>query len=188
MRSSARLFFDFVVIVILLGTGAAQIKSSITGHTFRNDNLGLTYSFPEMLVPSPTKGLPQDPKGREHIILALWDHPRRTPAPRVVFLYDTKARPSAWSAEAIAGHYLRALALRPGEGYKMGQPQKMSVAGKTMWRMDYWKPDNSGQSYNCAIVFPLPDRRILFIQLNAASERELDLLRDSLKGLKFDQQ
>jgi hypothetical protein len=105
-----------------------------------------------------------------------------------VFLYDTKARPAAWSAETIADHYLRALRLRPGEGYKMGQPQKVSIAGKTMWRMDYWKPNDSGQSYNCAIVFPLEDRRILFIQLNAASEPELNLLRDSLKGLKLDQQ
>jgi hypothetical protein len=184
MRSFVRVSFDLVVVMMLLGTGTAQVKGSAAAHTFRNDNLGLTYTFPEVLAPSPDEGLPRDPKGREYIILALWDQPRRTPVPRIVFLYDTKPRPSTWSSDTIAHHYLRTLT--PGEGYKMGQPQRMSVAGKTTWRMDYWKPDDSGQSYNCAMVFPLEDRRVLFIQLNAPSERELDLLRDSLKGLKFD--
>ena len=52
--------------------------------------------------------------------------------------------------------------------------------------MDYWYPDDAGQDYNSAIVIPLPDRTGLFIQLNAASDTDLNVLVNSLQSLKFD--
>ena len=132
----------------------------------------------------PESELPRDSAGREHINLALWDNPRRT-IPRAVFLYDSMVRPYGMSREAIADSYLRSI--RTGEGYKMGKPRRVSIAGNIMWRMDYWRPDPAGQSYNSGIVIPLQDRRVLAIQMNAASARELDLTVSSLQGLKFDQ-
>jgi len=39
--------------------------------------------------------------------------------------------------------------------------------------MDYWRPDDSGQSYNSAMVYPFKGEKVLFIQMNAASQREL---------------
>jgi len=172
------------LILAFLGTATGQVKTSLTGRTFKNDNIGLTYTFPEAFTPEPEDQLPQDPKGREHIILALWDKPRHTPIPRIVFLYDTKVEPASFTLKEIAVRYLHSL--RPGEGYKMSEPQKVSIAGNTMWRMDYWRADDSGQSYNSAVVIPFKDRRLLFIQMNAPSQRELDSIVDSLHELRFD--
>src|SRR6266699_5329077 len=92
-RFPIRLFAQFsliCVIPILFGTATSQVKSSPTGRIFRNEMFGLTYIIPGNLAPSPDNQLPQDPTGREKFVLALWDNPRRTPVPHVVFMYDTK--------------------------------------------------------------------------------------------------
>jgi hypothetical protein len=183
MQSVVRIFC-FYLIWALIGTTSGQTKTERHGPTFESKEIGLIYRFPEALEPAPADQLPQDPKGRERIILALWEKPRHAPVPRIVFLYDTKAAPASLTAEEIAVRYLHSL--KPGEGYKMSEPQKVSIAGNTMWRMDYWRPDDSGQSVNSAIVIPFKDKRLLFIQMNAPSQRELDALVDSLQELKFD--
>jgi hypothetical protein len=182
MRFPCRLYF--VSAVVLIAAATAQVKS-VTGRPFRKENIGLSYAIPSTLIQSPENELPKDPTGREHVILALWDNPRRTPTPRVVFLYDTKARSSTLTLDQIGEDYLRSL--KPGEGFKMEQPRKVLGAGNRMWRMDFWRPDDSGQSFNSSFAVPLMDRRVLFIQMNASSQRQLDLLVDSLQGLKFDQ-
>jgi hypothetical protein len=172
------------MVLALLETASGQAANSPTGQIFRNDSIGLTYSFPEAFAPQPENQLPQDPAGREHIILALWDRPRHTPTPRIVFLYDAKARPVSWTLKEIAIRYLRAF--RPGKDYKMSEPQGALLGSNRLWRMDYWRPDDSGQSYNSAIAIPLKDRRLLFIQANASSQRDLDSLVDSLRELRID--
>jgi hypothetical protein len=181
LRFPCRLYL--IGAAVLVAAATAQVKS-VAGQPFRNDSIGLDYAIPSFLVPAPENELPRDPTGRELVILALWDSPRRTPTPRVVFLYDTKARPSTLTLDQIGEDYLRSL--KPGEGFKMEQPRKVSVAGNPMWRMDFWRPDDSGQSFNSSFAIPLKDRRVLFIQVNASSQRQLDLLVDSLQGLKFD--
>jgi hypothetical protein len=77
--------------------------------------------------------------------------------------------------------------LKPGEGFKVERPKKVLVAGNPMWRMDYWRPDNSEQSFHSAFAVPLKDRGVLFIDMNASSRSQLDALVDSLQGLKLDQ-
>jgi hypothetical protein len=183
MQSVVRIFC-FYLIWVLLGTAICQTKADQPRRTFENKEIGLTYAFPEGLDPTPADQLPRDPNGREHIILALWDKPRHAPVPRIVFLYDAKAAPATLTTEEIAVRYLHSL--KPGEGYKMSEPQKTSMAGNTMWRMDYWRPDDSGQSFNSAIVIPFKDKRLLFVQMNAASQRELDSIVGSLHELRFD--
>ncbi|HEY7405361.1 MAG TPA: hypothetical protein VIB39_17680 [Candidatus Angelobacter sp.] len=163
----------------------SQAKSGINGRTYRNDNIGLTYAIPQGLAADPKMQIPQDPAGREFIILALWDNPRHTPIPRITFLYETKEAPAGLSAEEIALRYLHSLE-RNRDGYKMSEPKKLLSAGFAMWRMDYWRPDDAGQSYNSAIIVPLKDRRLLFIQMNAASQNELDSLVGSLNNLQLD--
>lgn len=184
MRSLARIFCLLAGTALAL-TNTDQIKSSLNGTTFRNENIGLAYKLPEGLAPDPKQQIPQDPNGREFIILALWNHPRRTPIPRVTFLYETKEAPASLTSEEIALRYLRALE-RHREGYKMSDPRRLLVSGNTMWRMDYWRPDDSGQSYNSAIIIPFKDRKLLFIQMNAPTPKELDSLIRSLDTLRFD--
>jgi hypothetical protein len=184
MRSLARMFCLLAVAALAL-TNTDQIKSTLNGTMFRNENIGLTYKIPEGFAPDPKQQIPQDPRGREFIILALWDHPRHTPIPRITFLYETKEAPASFTSEQIALRYLHALE-RHREGYKMSDPRRVSMSGNTMWRMDYWRSDDSGQSYNSAIIIPFKDRKLLFIQMNASTQDELDSLIRSLDTLRFD--
>ncbi len=181
-----RCFASALAICVILssfGLAAEQIRSTLSGQTFVNENMGLTYTFPDKFIAQPLDQLPQDPRTPEYILLALWDKARRTPTPRVVFLYDIRrSRPNA-TPDHIATYYLHSLV--PGKDYKVSEPRKLTLAGNTMWRMDYWRPDDSGQSYNSAIVIPLRDGRILFIQMNASSQSGLDSLVDSLRELRF---
>ncbi len=171
--------------VVLIAAGAAQMRSSLNGSTFRNEDIGLTYTLPQGLAPAPNQKVPQDPHGREFIILALWDTPRKTPIPRVTFLYDTKEAPAKLTPEEVATRFLQAMS-RNREGYKMSDPRRVSIADTTMWRMDYWRPDDSGQSFNSAVIIPLKDRKLLFIQMNAPTQAKLDSLIDTLRELHFD--
>ena len=100
--------------------------------------------------------------------------PRRTPIPRIVFLHDTKARSSTLTADQIGEDYLKSL--KPGEGFKVERPKKVLIAGNSIWRMDYWRPDTSGQSFHSSFAVPLKDRRVLFIDMNSSSRSQLDVL------------
>ncbi len=64
------------LIVVLLGTTVAQIQPSAVGQTFRNADIGLTYTFPDTFLRMPDNELPKS-SGTDRIILALWDKPRR---------------------------------------------------------------------------------------------------------------
>src|SRR5438128_4653165 len=95
-ESTMRVLRDVFVICfvfILAALCRAQTKSPVSGHTFRNEDISLTWTFPETLVPEVPDRLPRDPSGRERILLALWDNAEKTPVPLIVFLWDTKTRP-----------------------------------------------------------------------------------------------
>jgi len=175
--------FAVLVTIALAGAMAAQMRPSPAGQTYRNVDLGLTYTYTSTFAPQPENELPQS-SGTEKIILALWDKPRHTPVPRVVFLYDSKVQPARLTPDEIALKYLQTL--RPQAGYKMSKPQKVTIGANALWRMDYWRPDDSGQSYNSAIAFVFMNKTVLFIQMNASSQPELDSLVDSLQLLTFD--
>ena len=172
------------MIFVLAAVATAQIKSSVSGQTFRNENIGLTWTFPETFIAEAPDKLPRDPTGRDQFILALWNKHRKTPVPPVVFLWDTKITPSTLSPFVTAQRYLQSL--KPGEGFKLSKPTELSISGFTALRMNYSRPDDAGQSYNSAIAVPLRDRTLLFIQMNALSQHELDSLVDSLRALRFE--
>jgi hypothetical protein len=167
---------------------AAQMEG-VRGHVFRDNGIGLTYTIPEKFSPKVENEMPaQDPSGREHLILALWNTPERTGAPQMTFLYDKKIRPAGSSREQMAGRYLEAVKQLwvNVQGVKISGPKKISLAGYEIWRLDFWQPD-ALPHFNSAIAIPLRDRRILAIQGNAASQSELDAEVDSLSELKFDE-
>jgi hypothetical protein len=115
-------------VFILVALSPAQTKSSLSEHTFRNEDVGLTWTFPETLVPEAPDQFPRDPASRERIVLALWDKAQKTPVPLIVFLWDTRSRPDTRSPSAWALQYLADLrhrqSLSPGEGVKMSDPTK----------------------------------------------------------------
>jgi hypothetical protein len=53
---------------------------------------------------------------------------------------------------------------------------RFSFAGAAMWRMDYRLSEDSGHRCNTAVVIPLKDRRVLVIQMDAPSQRELEFV------------
>jgi hypothetical protein len=180
----AAAFLSFACASLCIG----QAANGVHGHVFRSNPIGLTYTFPEKFASKVESEMPQDPSGREHVILALWDTPQRSGIPRMAFLYDTKVRPAGSSREAMASRYLEALRQQAlqWQGGKVSEPRKISPAGHDIWRMDYWHPAGSAPPFNSGIVIPLKDRRILAIQINAPSQSELDSEVDSLRDLHFD--
>jgi hypothetical protein len=167
---------------------SGQVVEGVHGNVFRNKAIGLTYTLPAGLSPKVENEIrPQDPSGREHIILALWSAPERTGVPRIAFLYDRKIRPAGWSREEMASRYLDAIRQMWASvrGVKISGPTKISPAGYAVWRLDIWQPDNVPH-FNSAIAIPLIDHRIVVIQINAPSQNELDAEVDSLRGLQLD--
>ena len=179
--------FVICFVFILAALCPAQTNRPESGHTFRNEDIGLTWSFPETLVPEALDQLPRDPSGRERILLALWDN-EKTPVTLIAFL--TKTRPDTRSSSAWALQYLADLrhrqSLSPGEGVKMSDPIETRIGSRTAWKMNYSRPDHPRQPFMSAITVPAKGRTVLFIQMSARSERELDSFVNSLAALKFD--
>ena len=169
---------------------AGQASEGVHGHVFRSDSIGLTYAFPQNLSAKVERELPMnDSSGREHMILALWDSPDREGSPRIALLYDTKPRSAELSRAEIANRYLSAVRQLwvNVPGIKISGPQKMSLPGCEVWRLDLFQPD-ALPHYNSAVVVPLADRRLVAIQINAPSQAELDEEVNSLRGLRLDRQ
>jgi hypothetical protein len=181
----------FVTSLLLLWTSTifAQESNVLLGHVFHSDSVPLTFKLPEKLFPKVESEMRQDPSGREHVILALWDAPERAGIPRMAFLYDTKIRPAGSTREMMAERYLQAMKgeISKWAGVKVSDPQEISPAGYVIWRLDYSHPKDSGPPYNAAIVIPLKDRKILSIQINAPSQDELNQEVDSLRELRLDE-
>jgi len=188
MRALFRLFAAMSCLIATCAMFCAGQTASVHGHVFRDDTLGLTYTFPEQFSAKIESEMPmQDRSGREHMILALWNAPDRTGTPQIAFLYDTKVRPAGSSREEMADRYLAAVRQLwvNVPGVKITGPKKIFPARYPIWRLDLFQPD-SLPHYNAAVVIPLPDRRILAIQINAPSQSELDAEVDSLSELRFD--
>src|ERR1700683_1331063 len=84
----------------------AAKAEGVHGHVFRNNDIRLTYAIPEKFSPKVENEMPtQDPSGREHLILALWNTPERAGAPQMTFLYDKKIRPAGSSGVQMAGRH-----------------------------------------------------------------------------------
>src|SRR5689334_5589840 len=130
MRFSHVLCTGLVLIFVI--TAGGQSKSTLTGRTFKNPDLGLTYTIPTSFVAEPDSKLMVDPTGRTRLLLVLWDNPRHTPLPRVALLYDTKV--AHVSSEAHALRYLGSAPI--GQDYKVSAIRKVQMGGASMWRMD----------------------------------------------------
>jgi hypothetical protein len=164
------------------------VGQTVDGHIFRSEKIGLTYAFPENFSAKVESELPMhDSTGREHMILALWNSPERSGSPRMSFLYDTKVRSADLSSAEIANRYLAAVRQLWANvpGVKILGPQKISLPGCDVWKLDLFQPDQLPH-YNAAVVVPLADRRLLAIEINAPSQTELDAEVDSLRGLRLD--
>jgi hypothetical protein len=173
---------------ILVSAGTAQVAGSLRGNVFQYPAVGLTYTLPKHFTPKVGNELPQTVSGTEHMVLALWDSPECSGLPRMMFLYDTKASPAAWSREQIALSRLREVrqtALQ-AQGAKVSRPKKISAEGDDRWRLDYLIPDDSAP-YNSAVAILLSNRNVLTVQLNARSQHDLDEEVDSLHDLHVDQ-
>ena len=180
---------DILIYFILAALSAAQTKSAESEvRVFRNEDIGLTWTYPDTLVAEQTDKLPRDPSGRERIILALWDKTQKTPVPLIVFLWGTRVRPNTWSRSEIAQRYLRYLKSNPGKASNLSESTELQIGSRTAWKMVYSLTDKLGQSSDCEIALPLKNRTLLLIQMSARSASELDSFMKALATVKFDPQ
>jgi hypothetical protein len=188
MRSFVGCLAKFCLALSCILGCAAQTRDGLQGSTFRSPAIGMTYSVPSRFSAKIGTNLPQDPSGREHIILTVWETSDGVGIPRMTFLYDTKVRPVGSTRETMAARYLAAMkdVATKGGGVSVSVPKAISPAGYVIWRMNYIYPAAPERAHNCGIVIPLKDRRILAIQINASSEADLDAEVDSLRELHFD--
>jgi hypothetical protein len=182
---SSRLIFALPCLFVASIVCSAQ---TVHGQVFRRDKIGLTYTFPDNFAAKVESELPMhDLSGREHMILALWNSSEHTEAPRLAFLYDATVRPADLSSAEIANRYLSAIRqMWVGiRGVKISGPQKIAQPGCNLWRLDLFQPDKLPH-YNAAVVLPLADHRLLAIQINAQSQKDLDEEVNSLRELRLD--
>jgi hypothetical protein len=153
----------FVCLSLVYPTCLGQGRGSVHGDVFREAALGLTYEFPKNFSPKVEKEMPPfDPTGRERLILALWDTPRRSGQPRMAFDYDTKQRSSDRTRDTIALAYLgevKGMWLNV-KAVKIVGPTKVSDPSYDYWRLDLSAPDQVPR-YNSTVVITLSDRRVL---------------------------
>lgn len=185
LRTRRGLSCLIALVVIVCSSQAAE---RVSGNIYRNDAIGLDFAIPFHFSPKVESEIhPQDPSGREHVFLALWQSAERTGVPRMAFLYDSRVRPLGRSRELNATLYLAELKQMwvNVPGVKISGPTKIAPAGYPIWRLDYWQP-NDQPHFNCAVAIPLADRRLILIQINAPSQSELNAEVDSLSKLHFD--
>lgn len=144
---------DVLIYFALAALSAAQTKSPDPEvRAFRNEDIGLTWTFPDTLVAEQPDKLPRDPSGRERIILALWDKTQKTPVPLIVFLWDTRVRPNTWSRPEIAQRYLQYLKSNPGKASNLSESTELQIGSLTAWKMVYSLTDKPEQSFDCEIA------------------------------------
>ncbi len=178
---------SLVLIVLLESVSSGQTKERVEGHVFRSDALGITYAFPEQFSARTASQIPNSESSVERMLLALWSNPDRSGDPRISLLYDKKVRPAGRTRQQMAERYLQEVRqMWAGvPGVKISPLKETSPAGYPLWRVDFFQPDNSPH-FESAAVIPLPDRRLLVIQMNAPSQAELDAELETLKNLHFD--
>ncbi len=98
-------------------------------------------------------------------------------------MWDIAVRPPKLTSEEIARHALEPL--RTAGATKVSEIIQFPLPTAKSWRLDYQMSDNPGQIFNSAVVIPLRGRRVLYIQMNAATRSELDSLVASLKALRL---
>lgn len=103
------------------------------------------------------------------------------------FCTTLKVRPQTWTAREIAMNWLDALqaSFRGDSRMKLSPPVIVALSGFTAWRLNYIQNYPNILPYNCVVVIPLPDRKLLAVQMNAPSQAELDVEVASLSGLRF---
>lgn len=156
-------------------------SGALSGRTYTNDGLGLSYTFPNGLTATALASLPKDKNSR--LLLVLWKTPRDFEKPSVTIFVDD---PSAYPDHTALGylHRIENTAKRytpPAKTLAFGREYDMS--GVKFYRLDYQFPDPS-PIYDSALTGQVAGCEITF-QFVATAQTQLDALADSIKTVGF---
>ena len=157
---------------------AVASSGSVEGGKYLNKKLGLVYQIPAGLTPRDQTSLPQDPKARGAILLALWKNPPEYDKPRVFIMTDDPSQYRDSSAiaymhriENTVGGLQHAKILQSGRRYV--------ISGLGFYRLDYQFPEESPPIFNVALTGRAGNCELTF-QVTAKTHAEIEKLFQSL--------
>jgi len=128
--------------------------------------------FPQPSFHRPRMNFRKTQLGVKASSWALWDNPRRTPTPCVVFLCDTKARSYSLTLDQIREDYLRSL--KPDERIQDGATEKSWLRGTQCGARATGIQTIRDNPLTRHLRFLSKTEGVLFIQMNASSQLQLD--------------
>jgi hypothetical protein len=153
----------------------------ISGQTYTNKELGLTYTFPALLTSNPSTSLPRGKNGR--VLLLLWKTPPDFEKPNVTILTDD---PSVYPDRTPIGylHRIENTAKRYNPPAKiMASGREYDFSGIKFYRVDYQFPEPT-LTFNTAITGQVGNCEITF-QFVARTQREIETFVQSINMVRF---
>jgi hypothetical protein len=163
---------------------SAIADGEISGQTYTNKELGLSYTFPSSLTRDPSTNLPRDKNGR--LLLVLWKTPPDFQKPSVTILTDD---PSAYPDHTAIGylHRIENTAKRYNPPAKiLTSGREYDFSGLKFYRVDYQFPEPTS-TFNTAITGQVGSCEITF-QFVARTEKEIETFVQSINSVRFGSQ
>ena len=178
--------------LISLGTAVCKGQSKcsaiaggeISGQSYANKELGLSYTFPSSLAKGPSTSLPRDKNGR--LLLVLWKTPPDFQKPSVTVLTDD---PSAYPDHTAIGylHRIENTAKRYNPPAKIvASGREYDFSGREFYRVDYQFPEPTS-TFDTAITGQVGNCEITF-QFVARTEKEIETFVQSINTVRFSSQ
>jgi hypothetical protein len=157
-------------------------SGTLSGQTYSNEKLGLSYTFPSALTPADLRSLPQTSDGNGMILLALWKNPREFDKPSILIMTDD---PSAYPDRTAIGYLRRIERTVVGDhaAKVLKSDHEHDLSGVKFYRLDYQFPGPT-TNFNTAITGQLEGCEISF-QLTARTQQEIDTFVQSLSTAKI---
>jgi len=180
-----------VILLCILGWGttvcdgqskcASVADGEVSGQTYTNKQLGLSYTFPSTLTRDPSASLTRGKNGR--FLLVLWKTPPDFEKPSVTILADD---PSLYPDHTAIGYLHRI----ENTAKKYDPPAKITASGREydfsgtkFYRVDYQFPEPAS-TYNTAITGQIGNCEITF-QFVARTQKEIEMFVQSIDTVRL---
>jgi len=158
-----------------------MVDGEISGQTYTNKELGLSYTFPGSLKRDPSATLPRGKDGR--ILLVLWKNPPDFEKPSVTILADD---PSVYADHTALGYLHRientAKRYQPPANI-LASAREYDFSGIKFYRVDYQFPEPNSV-YNTAITGQVASCEIA-LQFVARTQNEIESLVQSINTIRL---
>jgi len=143
------------------------------GH-YRNEALGLTYTYPNSLLPSDPATLPHDPKSRFVVLAAFWKSPRDLAEPDVFISADDPAQYADPSALAYLQRIQNTVSDKY-QGHILQSGKIYPLSGQDFYRLDYQFSQAKPPVFKAALTGRVGACEVTF-QITGKSAADVDQL------------